>query len=240
MCQRSGSGPLCLRNELAGESNECLFIIIIIIIRLFFFLKCSDSAFFCVVLSSSFRSRVLSLQVQIVFPLQSNFASLFHPSPFVLRIFWFIRNSCKKESKTSNKKNTKNSKQLTAVSWHVVAAVVVVVGSDFGFPLTRLLSLRRNNREIVCVTPAGLAPGSTSVLVDIDDAELRNPEVKFNYTEDPTVLKIEPDWSIARWENVLLLPSFFLSFFKKCYFSQFVFRHRVTKQRSVCFDTNLK
>lgn len=57
---------------------------------------------------------------------------------------------------------------------------------------------RRNAREIVCDTPAGLASGGTSVLVDIDDAELRNPEVKFNYTEDPTVLKIEPDWSIAR------------------------------------------
>lgn len=57
---------------------------------------------------------------------------------------------------------------------------------------------RRNAREIVCVTPAGIAPGITSVLVDIDDAELRNPEVRFNYTEDPTVLKIEPDWSIAR------------------------------------------
>lgn len=57
---------------------------------------------------------------------------------------------------------------------------------------------RRNAREIVCVTPAGLASGSAPVLVDIDDAELRNPEVKFNYTEDPTVLKIEPDWSIAR------------------------------------------
>ncbi|XP_015241716.1 PREDICTED: plexin-A1-like isoform X2 [Cyprinodon variegatus] len=56
---------------------------------------------------------------------------------------------------------------------------------------------RRNAREIVCVTPAGLAPSSSSVLVDIDDAELRNPEVRFNYTEDPTVLKIEPDWSIA-------------------------------------------
>ncbi|GLD74938.1 plexin-A1-like protein [Lates japonicus] len=57
---------------------------------------------------------------------------------------------------------------------------------------------KRNAREIVCVTPAGLAPGSSSVLVDIDAAELRNPEVKFNYTEDPTVLRIEPDWSIAR------------------------------------------
>ncbi|XP_047217858.1 plexin-A1-like isoform X1 [Girardinichthys multiradiatus] len=56
---------------------------------------------------------------------------------------------------------------------------------------------RRNGREIVCITPAGHAPSTSSVLVDIDDAELRNPEVRFNYTEDPTVLKIEPDWSIA-------------------------------------------
>uniref|UniRef100_A0A3Q1EMF5 Plexin-A1 n=2 Tax=Acanthochromis polyacanthus TaxID=80966 RepID=A0A3Q1EMF5_9TELE len=62
---------------------------------------------------------------------------------------------------------------------------------------------KRNAREIVCVTPAGLAPGSTSVLVDIDDAELRNPEVKFNYTEDPTVLRIEPDWSIASGGTLL-------------------------------------
>ncbi|XP_041859114.1 plexin-A1-like isoform X1 [Melanotaenia boesemani] len=62
---------------------------------------------------------------------------------------------------------------------------------------------RRNAREIVCVTPAGLAPGTSSVLVDIDDAELRNPEVKFNYTEDPTVLRIEPDWSIASGGTLL-------------------------------------
>ncbi|XP_034731795.1 plexin-A1 isoform X2 [Etheostoma cragini] len=62
---------------------------------------------------------------------------------------------------------------------------------------------KRNAHEIVCVTPAGLAAGSASVLVDIDDAELRNPEVKFNYTEDPTVLRIEPDWSIASGGTLL-------------------------------------
>ncbi|KAK2851051.1 hypothetical protein Q5P01_007327 [Channa striata] len=62
---------------------------------------------------------------------------------------------------------------------------------------------KRNAHEIVCVTPAGLAAGSKSVLVDIDDAELRNPEVKFNYTEDPTVLRIEPDWSIASGGTLL-------------------------------------
>ncbi|XP_053704839.1 plexin-A1-like isoform X2 [Synchiropus splendidus] len=62
---------------------------------------------------------------------------------------------------------------------------------------------RRNAREIVCVTPAGQAPGAASVFVDIDSAELRNPAVKFNYTEDPTVLKIEPDWSIASGGTLL-------------------------------------
>ncbi|XP_010778170.1 plexin-A1-like, partial [Notothenia coriiceps] len=56
---------------------------------------------------------------------------------------------------------------------------------------------KRNANEIVCITPAGSAVSSALVTVDIDDAELQNPEVKFNYTEDPTVLRIEPDWSIA-------------------------------------------
>ncbi|XP_062853456.1 plexin-A1b [Trichomycterus rosablanca] len=56
---------------------------------------------------------------------------------------------------------------------------------------------RRNAREIVCVTPVGLSTGGTPVMVDINAAELRNPEVKFNYTDDPTILKIEPNWSIT-------------------------------------------
>ncbi|GAA6096133.1 plexin-A1b [Tachysurus ichikawai] len=56
---------------------------------------------------------------------------------------------------------------------------------------------RRSAREIVCVTPAGSAIGGTPVMVDINFAELRNPEVKFNYTDDPTILKIEPNWSIT-------------------------------------------
>uniref|UniRef100_A0A4W5JNF3 Plexin-A1 n=1 Tax=Hucho hucho TaxID=62062 RepID=A0A4W5JNF3_9TELE len=60
-------------------------------------------------------------------------------------------------------------------------------------------------REIVCVTPTGLTPGGTPVMVDINSAELRNPEVKFNYTEDPTILKIEPDWSIASGGTLLTI-----------------------------------
>uniref|UniRef100_A0A6Q2ZBX7 Plexin-A1 n=1 Tax=Esox lucius TaxID=8010 RepID=A0A6Q2ZBX7_ESOLU len=64
---------------------------------------------------------------------------------------------------------------------------------------------RRSAREIVCVTPAGLSPGGTPVMVDINSAELRNPEVKFNYTEDPNILKIEPDWSIASGGTLLTI-----------------------------------
>uniref|UniRef100_A0AAZ3SX71 Sema domain-containing protein n=1 Tax=Oncorhynchus tshawytscha TaxID=74940 RepID=A0AAZ3SX71_ONCTS len=64
---------------------------------------------------------------------------------------------------------------------------------------------KKNSREIVCVTPAGLTPGSTPVMVDIDSAELRNPEVKYNYTDDPTVLRIEPDWSIASGGTLLTI-----------------------------------
>uniref|UniRef100_A0A672ISZ3 Plexin-A2 n=1 Tax=Salarias fasciatus TaxID=181472 RepID=A0A672ISZ3_SALFA len=63
----------------------------------------------------------------------------------------------------------------------------------------------RSSKEIVCVTPAGQAPGPTPVMVDINSAELRNPEVKFNYTDDPTILKIEPDWSIASGGTMLTI-----------------------------------
>uniref|UniRef100_A0A8D3C6W5 Plexin-A1 n=1 Tax=Scophthalmus maximus TaxID=52904 RepID=A0A8D3C6W5_SCOMX len=64
---------------------------------------------------------------------------------------------------------------------------------------------RRSSKEIVCVTPSGLASGTTPVMVDINSAELRNPEVKFNYTDDPTILKIEPDWSIASGGTMLTI-----------------------------------
>ncbi|XP_035379988.1 plexin-A1b, partial [Electrophorus electricus] len=71
------------------------------------------------------------------------------------------------------------------------SAVVVKIG------LNTCHFERRSAREIVCITPAGLGTGGTPVMVDINAAELRNPEVKFNYTDDPSIVKIEPDWSIA-------------------------------------------
>uniref|UniRef100_A0A803XY63 Sema domain-containing protein n=1 Tax=Meleagris gallopavo TaxID=9103 RepID=A0A803XY63_MELGA len=36
------------------------------------------------------------------------------------------------------------------------------------------------------------------ILININRAELSNPEVKYNYTEDPTIQKIDPEWSINR------------------------------------------
>ncbi|XP_053768498.1 plexin-A1 [Desmodus rotundus] len=54
----------------------------------------------------------------------------------------------------------------------------------------------RNSREIRCLTPPGQSPGSAPIIININRAQLTNPEVKYNYTEDPTILKIDPEWSI--------------------------------------------
>ncbi|XP_064130857.1 plexin-A1 isoform X3 [Loxodonta africana] len=54
----------------------------------------------------------------------------------------------------------------------------------------------RNSREIRCLTPPGQSPGSAPIVININRAQLTNPEVQYNYTEDPTVLRIDPEWSI--------------------------------------------
>ncbi|XP_053932349.1 plexin-A1 [Cuculus canorus] len=54
----------------------------------------------------------------------------------------------------------------------------------------------RSSREIRCRTPPGHTPGGSPILININRAELSNPEVKYNYTEDPTIQKIDPEWSI--------------------------------------------
>ncbi|CAM5125892.1 unnamed protein product [Eretmochelys imbricata] len=54
----------------------------------------------------------------------------------------------------------------------------------------------RNAREIRCRTPPGQSPGGSPILININRAELSNPDVKYNYTEDPTIQKIDPEWSI--------------------------------------------
>uniref|UniRef100_A0A8B9MZC6 Plexin A1 n=1 Tax=Accipiter nisus TaxID=211598 RepID=A0A8B9MZC6_9AVES len=62
-----------------------------------------------------------------------------------------------------------------------------VMPSSFGW---------RSAREIRCRTPPGHTPGGSPILININRAELSNPEVKYNYTEDPTIQKIDPEWSI--------------------------------------------
>jgi hypothetical protein len=66
---------------------------------------------------------------------------------------------------------------------------------------------RRNSREIRCLTPPGQSPGSAPIVININRAQLANPEVKYNYTEDPTILRIDPEWSINRWGCLLVASS---------------------------------
>ncbi|XP_063797283.1 plexin-A1 isoform X4 [Pseudophryne corroboree] len=63
----------------------------------------------------------------------------------------------------------------------------------------------RTAKEIRCKTPQGQSPTSAEILIHINRAMLRNPEVKYNYTEDPTVQKIEPEWSIASGGTPLIV-----------------------------------
>ncbi|KAK2091681.1 Plexin-A1 [Saguinus oedipus] len=62
---------------------------------------------------------------------------------------------------------------------------------------------RRNSREIRCLTPPGQSPGSAPIIININRAQLTNPEVKYNYTEDPTILRIDPEWSISSGGTLL-------------------------------------
>ncbi|XP_041080610.1 plexin-A1-like isoform X1 [Polyodon spathula] len=83
--------------------------------------------------------------------------------------------------------------QITIEGNHLNAGSTIT--ANIGLHSCRFV--RRNAKEIVCVTPAGQIPGGAPVMVNINWAELRNPEVKYNYTDDPTILRIEPEWSIA-------------------------------------------
>lgn len=52
--------------------------------------------------------------------------------------------------------------------------------------------------EIVCVTPAStLGSGPSSIKLFIDKAEISS-DLRYTYTEDPSILSIEPNWSIIK------------------------------------------
>uniref|UniRef100_A0A4W3KHB7 Plexin-A1 n=1 Tax=Callorhinchus milii TaxID=7868 RepID=A0A4W3KHB7_CALMI len=56
----------------------------------------------------------------------------------------------------------------------------------------------RSPKQIVCVTSSSTQGiGPAAIAVSINRARLVNPNVKYNYTEDPTISRIEPEWTIA-------------------------------------------
>uniref|UniRef100_A0AAR2LBR8 Sema domain-containing protein n=1 Tax=Pygocentrus nattereri TaxID=42514 RepID=A0AAR2LBR8_PYGNA len=61
----------------------------------------------------------------------------------------------------------------------------------------------RAMREIVCVTPASMSgSGASSIKLFIDKAEINN-DLRYVYTEDPTITGIEPNWSIINGSTSL-------------------------------------
>lgn len=57
---------------------------------------------------------------------------------------------------------------------------------------------RRTMTEIVCYSAPSLSGiGPVQISVSVDHAQIRE-SLTFEYIEDPTVQRIEPDWSIAR------------------------------------------
>lgn len=52
--------------------------------------------------------------------------------------------------------------------------------------------------EIVCYSaPSLTGVGSVQISVSVDRAQVKE-SLSFDYIEDPTVQRIEPEWSIAR------------------------------------------
>uniref|UniRef100_A0A3B5M506 Plexin A2 n=1 Tax=Xiphophorus couchianus TaxID=32473 RepID=A0A3B5M506_9TELE len=63
----------------------------------------------------------------------------------------------------------------------------------------------RTMKEIVCYSAPSLSGvGSVQISVSVDNAQIRE-SLTFEYIEDPTVLRIEPDWSIASGHTPLMV-----------------------------------
>ncbi|XP_067834818.1 plexin A3-like, partial [Heptranchias perlo] len=66
--------------------------------------------------------------------------------------------------------------------------------------------IRRILREIVCITSASLSgPGTSFITVNIDRAEISNIAQSYVYVEDPTVTRVEPDWTIVNGNTTLTI-----------------------------------
>ncbi|NP_001088457.1 uncharacterized protein LOC495321 precursor [Xenopus laevis] len=73
----------------------------------------------------------------------------------------------------------------------------------------------RTAKEIRCKTPQGPSTGKAEIQIHINRATLYNSEVHYNYTEDPTVQKIEPEWSIASGGTPLIVTGMNLATIKE-------------------------
>lgn len=60
------------------------------------------------------------------------------------------------------------------------------------------VSHRRSMMEIVCYSaPSVTGVGPVQITVSVDYAQVKE-KLTFEYIDDPTVQRIEPEWSIAR------------------------------------------
>ncbi|XP_078517854.1 plexin-A1 isoform X1 [Lissotriton helveticus] len=83
-------------------------------------------------------------------------------------------------------------------TWVTIHGNHLNAGSDVAVTIggRPCLFSRRSATEIRCKTPPGVVAAPAPIIIKINRAELANGAVKYNYTEDPTILKIEPEWSI--------------------------------------------
>ncbi|XP_061112852.1 plexin A3 [Conger conger] len=90
--------------------------------------------------------------------------------------------------------------RLTISGRHLDAgsSVTVFVGQG------ECLFVRRNKRDIVCVTPPSQAgSGPSPIRLQIDKAEVTSVETRYLYTDDPTITNIEPNWSIMNGSTAI-------------------------------------
>lgn len=89
-------------------------------------------------------------------------------------------------------------------NWALFGTILLLVA-----PSSHLLSPppRRSTKHIVCNTTASYEGfEKVKVSVRVDKAKIHQ-ELHYEYVEDPTILRIEPEWSIFRWVSLRGEPS---------------------------------
>ncbi|XP_031698178.1 plexin A3-like, partial [Anarrhichthys ocellatus] len=90
--------------------------------------------------------------------------------------------------------------RLTVTGRHLDAGSSVTVFID----KEECLFVKRTNREIICITPASPSgSGPAPIRLMIDRAEVTSSEIKYVFTEDPTISSIEPNWTILNGSTVI-------------------------------------